>query len=421
MMTTYYPPFNFGGDGVLVHLLSNELARRGHTVDVIHSLDAYRVAAPLPHLPYRDHPRVTVHGLKSRLGRLSVLATQQTGLPLTQRSRIREILQRGFDVIHYHNVSLLGAPGLLQLGDAIKLYTMHDYWLVCPTHALFRNGREPCAEPRGCPKCTLVQRRPPQAWRYTGRLTDALRNVDAFIAPSLTSLRKHHELGIAGRMVHIPNFVSDEATPLPGPATGGDREGRPYFLFVGRLERLKGLDTLIPFFREYQKAELWVAGTGSMEPAIRELVRDSQNINLLGHRSGDELRALYRDAIALVYPAVNFQVGIPRERVRGGKGAPLVVMEAYSQRTPVVAHGIGTIGALVEETGGGIVYRSEREFAEAIDLLADDATHRRDLGLAGYEAFRRMWTADAHLDRYLALIDELGQGRARASVEGGFD
>jgi hypothetical protein len=35
MVTTFYPPYNFGGDGIYVHALSNELARRGQ-VDVIH-------------------------------------------------------------------------------------------------------------------------------------------------------------------------------------------------------------------------------------------------------------------------------------------------------------------------------------------------------------------------------------------------
>ena len=70
--------------------------------------------------------------------------------------RIRRILDGGFDVIHYHNISLVGGPGVLALGDAIKLYTIHDYWLVCPTHALFRHKKTPCAGPPGCLTCTLV-------------------------------------------------------------------------------------------------------------------------------------------------------------------------------------------------------------------------------------------------------------------------
>jgi len=52
--------------------LSDALARRGHTVDVIHDRDAYYLARrPPPGPSTGDHPNVHVHGLKSRFGILS--------------------------------------------------------------------------------------------------------------------------------------------------------------------------------------------------------------------------------------------------------------------------------------------------------------------------------------------------------------
>ena len=45
MITTFYPPYNFGGDGQAVRRLAHALARRGHRVDVIHDVDAYRMLA----------------------------------------------------------------------------------------------------------------------------------------------------------------------------------------------------------------------------------------------------------------------------------------------------------------------------------------------------------------------------------------
>src|ERR1700675_4850159 len=63
MITTFYPPYNFGGDGIFVHQLSNELAQRGHQVEVIHCIDAYRLLTRQePAGTYDDHPKVTVHG-----------------------------------------------------------------------------------------------------------------------------------------------------------------------------------------------------------------------------------------------------------------------------------------------------------------------------------------------------------------------
>ena len=135
MITTFYPPYNFGGDGVFVQRLSNELARRGHQVDVIHCVDSYLAKAGVePTRTTADHPNITVHSLKSRLGVLSPLATQQTGVSLFNARGIRGILDRGFDVIHYHNISLVGGPAVLGYGAGIKLYTTHETGLcVRPT------------------------------------------------------------------------------------------------------------------------------------------------------------------------------------------------------------------------------------------------------------------------------------------------
>src|SRR5215207_8082210 len=108
MVTTFYPPYSFGGDGVYVSRLSDALARRGHSVDVVHCEDAYYSAggreplAPVPH-----HENITVHRLKSRFGVLSPLVTQQVGVPGLKARALRRVFESGaFDVTHFHNVSL---------------------------------------------------------------------------------------------------------------------------------------------------------------------------------------------------------------------------------------------------------------------------------------------------------------------------
>jgi glycosyltransferase involved in cell wall biosynthesis len=250
-------------------------------------------------------------------------------------------------------------------------------------------------------------------WRYFGLMEKSLRHVDAFIAPSLTSQRKHEQSGFKGRIVHLPNFVSvnEDDSPRPGPSEMRVA-GSPYFLFVGRLERLKGLHTLIPTFQHYTKAELWIAGLGSEESSLREMARANPRIRFLGQQSGEQLRTLYRDAVALLYPSANFQVGIPQESVSSGQGAPLVIMEAFSQKTPVIASHFGRIPALLAQTGGGLVYAGEQELLAVIDRLLTDSSYRDELGQRGFDAYRRNWTADAHLDRYLALIEEIAAKKA---------
>jgi glycosyltransferase involved in cell wall biosynthesis len=393
MITTFYPPYNFGGDGIFVRQLSNELACRGHHVDVIHCIDAYQSLSHQEHQAgYNDHPNVTVHGLKTPFGPLSPLASQQTGTPAFKSTRIRRILEKGFDVIHYHNVSLVGGPKILAYGQGIKLYTMHEYWLICPTHMLFKFNRAPCTT-RHCFLCGLSYKRPPQWWRYLGLLKSAVKHVDAFIAPS-RFIKELHRAELNIPIVHLPNFVpssENNTAPLSDRSAGE----QPYFLFVGRLESLKGLQTIIPLFRRYRKAQLWVAGTGNYEPHLRRLAGGSASIRFLGYRSGEELNALYRNAVAAIVPSLYYE------------NFPLVTIEAFRQRTPVIVRNLGGLPEIVTDSGGGFVFDSDQELETAMDQVLTDPSCRRDMGLNGYQAYKRNWTAESHLQGYFGLIHKI--------------
>jgi hypothetical protein len=145
LLTTFYPPFNFGGDGVDVQRTARALAARGHAVTVVHDVDAYQWLAgrQLPPQPV-DQDGVEVLGLRSSLGVLSPLLTHQLGRPVMHGRSIRALIdERKFDVVMFHNVSLVGGPGLLAYGgDALKIYVAHEHWLVCPSHVLWRFNRE---------------------------------------------------------------------------------------------------------------------------------------------------------------------------------------------------------------------------------------------------------------------------------------
>jgi glycosyltransferase involved in cell wall biosynthesis len=295
-LTIFYPPYSFGGDAMYLYRLLNAQARRGHEVDVIHCADSYHVLEPrTPAQSFPNHPKVTVHTLRSRWGLLSPLLTQQTGGTWFKTHRIREImLGKKFDVIHYHNISLLG-PKVLTLEpdyrDFVKLYTTHEHWLVCPMHVLWKNNERVCDTPE-CMLCTLVHNRPPQWWRYTRLLEKCVAHVDAFISPSRFTRQMHHQRGFTRPIEHVPYFVPlaelAEATPRELP------HSRPYFLFVGRLEKIKGVQNLIPVFRDYAHADLLIAGTGNYEAELKQQAAGMKNIVFLGSLQQERLRALYR-------------------------------------------------------------------------------------------------------------------------------
>ena len=305
MVTTFYPPYHFGGDAIYVHRLVEALAARGHRVDVIHSVDAYRVLHPdEPELEFEHHPNVRLHTLWTDRPRLAALRSHQTGRPGAYERQLRSLLEgNDFDVIHYHNVSLMGAPEILRLGRAIKLYTAHEYWLICPTHILFRFDREACTK-RTCLRCTLYARRPPQLWRRTGGLERALAQVDCLIMSSRFALEAHRAQGIARPMVVLP-------PPLPIPPEDAllcaPVSGRPSFLCVGRLEKAKGVHDVIEAARELGGAELVVVGEGPYGDRLRAQAQGLSHVRFTGNQSPAAVADLYREATALVAASLCYE------------------------------------------------------------------------------------------------------------------
>ena len=401
-LTTFYPPYNFGGDGIGIQRFARGLARAGHHVTVVHDADAHAILRRGPEpAPGSEPEGVEVVTLSSRLPMLSTLLTQQLGRPVVNGRRIARILDEGrFDVINYHNASLVGGPGLFRYGSALKLYMAHEHWLVCPTHVLWRHGREVCTG-RECLRCQLSYRRPPQAWRATGYLERAGREVDAFIAMSEFSRAKHREFGFPFDMEVVPYFLEDEAAE---PASGERPHERPYFLFVGRLEKIKGLDDVIPLFRDYEGADLLIAGDGEYADALRARAAGIDRVRFLGRVPLEDLRRYYEHATALVVPSVCFET------------FGIIIIEAFRQGTPVIARRIGPFPELVERSGGGRLFETEAQLRAAMEGLASDDSLRRGMAERARAAFARHWSESAVIPRYLDVVRRVAERRGRVDV-----
>jgi glycosyltransferase involved in cell wall biosynthesis len=392
-VTTFYPPYNFGGDGIGVQRLARALARRGHHVTVVSDMDAYATLSPtLPPPPPQDENGVVEIRLQSRLGRVSSLLTQQSGRPIVHGQRLRQLMDdTPYDVVNFHNISLVGGPGVLSYGGAAaKIYMAHEHWLVCPSHVLWRHNRERC-ESRECFRCVLHYRRPPQLWRYTGYLDRALRQVDVFIAMSEFSRDKHHEFGFPHDMEVVPYFLPDRDATTAA-STDASPHHRPYFLFVGRLEKLKGLDDAIPAFRNYAGADLLIAGTGQHEPALRQLAVGNPQVRFLGNVPNHELDRYYRHAIALLVPSVGYET------------FGIILIEAFRQGTPVIARRIGPFPEIVSQAGAGELFGSETELVDAMRCLQSDPARRAAQAAAGRRAFVERWSEAAVVPRYLDVV-----------------
>ena len=407
MVTTFYPPYHFGGDGNYVRLLASILARMGHTVDIIHDIDAYRILSKGPEPdPVSEPEGVRAFGLKSRIPFLSCLATQQLGIPLVHGRRIKKILDDGeYDVVHFHNISLVGGPGILKYAnDAIKLYTAHEHWLVCPTHILWKNKREVCTK-RECFGCLVKYRRPPQLWRYTGLLNRVARHVDAFCSPSQFSAQKHREFGFMPTMRVTPSFLSDGNADDATIGAGNESpHNRPFFLFVGRLEHIKGVQDLISVFRENPAADLLIVGSGEYENALRKMAGSSKRIIFLGWKDPSEIRILYRHAIAVLLPSICYEV------------FPLVLLEAFREGTPVIARSLGPFPELVKKSGAGKLFETTQELEQAVACLANDKALRDTMADAASRSYGTYWSERRAMRDYFLLIKSIASKRGMSEL-----
>jgi len=218
-------------------------------------------------------------------------------------------------------------------------------------------------------------------------------------------MRKHLENGLDIPIMHIPYFL-----PQPEKKKNAHRvptlssNDRAYFLFVGRLEKIKGLQNLIPVFKKYGKYDLLIAGDGTYESALKDLTGDAPNIKFLGRLTLEELQEFYRNAIAVIVPSICYEV------------FGIIIIEAFSMKTPVIVNDLGAMPEVIEDSGGGFVYNTEQELINAMEQLANDSNLRNKLGQKGYQAFLEYWSEEAHIEQYLGLIKQLQDKRSRLRI-----
>lgn len=399
MFTTFYPPYSFGGDAIGVQRMARALAARGHDVTVVHEEDSYLI---LGGKVQAEGPADGVRriGLRAGNGMLSNLLTQQLGRPVVHAARIRAILaERKPDIIWHNNTSLIGGPGLLPMGDALKVYEAHEHWLVCPTHVLWRHGRELC-DKRDCLRCQLAYKRPPQLWRATGALDRALDGMHLIIAKSAFSRDKHREFGLRQEMTVLPYFLPDVAR-MVAPFSG---HPRPYFLFVGRLERIKGLQDVFPAMDRIPEADLLILGDGDYAGALKQLAAGRPNIRFLGRKSPEELDAYYRGALGLIVPSVCYET------------FGIILIESFRLGTPVIARRLGPFPEIVERSGGGALFSTEDDLVAAMRALQVDPAHRARQSAAARQAFETVWHETPVMAAYGAALARAAHRRGDADL-----
>jgi glycosyltransferase involved in cell wall biosynthesis len=344
------------------------------------------------------HRNVRIIALETGWGKLTPILTHQTGRPIFKKRLLKEIYHEPYDVIHFNNVSLMGAPVLYRYGKGLKIATLHEHWMLCPLSTLFKYGRKICHR-KNCFFCMLVCKKPPQWWRWSGLLRREVEHIAAFLSPSLFLKKLHEEQGFTRPIFHLPNII--------GPSSEGcmqkNRRNGDHFLFAGRIEFTKGVQELIPSFRTGAFGRLVIAGDGTYRRDLKRLAGSSPHIEFVGYLGRSKLQELYRKAIATIVPSICYD------------NQPTVILDSFSEGVPVVSRDFAGHGELTRLSKGGLLYSNRGELEAALMRLRDDPLLRERLGSAGHNYIMSTHTRKVHLKNYLSIINNLRDGQGTST------
>jgi glycosyltransferase involved in cell wall biosynthesis len=204
---------------------------------------------------------------------------------------------------------------------------------------------------------------------------------DAIICISDHELRLAEKFGIK-RCKCIPNGIAASAA-VPAPAEF-EAVARPpsaqrTILFVGRLDRQKGIDALLDaYLRVQPNFKLVVVG----EAVRNDLpIAKPNEVEFRGWLEKDALDEAYRTCDAIIVPS------------RWG-GFGLVAIEAMARGKPVFASAVGGLVDIVEDNRSGRLFPLERldEMLHEIDGMSSEQLMR--MGRAGRALFEQKYTAE---------------------------
>lgn len=259
------------------------------------------------------------------------------------------------DVIHVHHPLLFGVETLDLLRRAAPrarlIFTAHDFFPLCPQEGqlLTTEGRL-CDGPSvdACQRC--FPNRPAADFVLRSlAVRDAFRGVDLMLAPSAFARDRYVAAGWpADRFSLVPNGIV-EAAPAPHREVRHGRRDR--FGFFGHINRFKGSVVLLNASRRLTEAgvdhRLTLNGGADYQSEafmadFRATLAAAPAARHQGPYTPPQLAGLMAQVDWVVVPSIWWE------------NAPLVILEAFRHRRPVICGGVGGMAELVREGVDGL-------------------------------------------------------------------
>lgn len=303
------------------------------------------------------------------------------------------------DICHVHNTFPIITPVVYKVCHEMRLpviKTLHNYKLVCTNSLLFRDGEvcEKCLNKslynsvkykcyRDSYLATAVQARVIQHHRNKGTWQHL---VDRYVC--LTDFQKHKLIsgGLPADKVSVkPNFMAESGLPVV-------RED--FFLFVGKIDLYKGLNDLLHLFRHNDQSKFILIGK-SVRP---EQFNEFENVEHLGEQGRSVVLDHMRRCKAVIFPSKYYE------------GMPMVLLEAFSHKKPVISRDRGAMSSMVLEGFNGLKYEQEEDLVKAVARFEAEPGLVDRLGENAYADYQQKYTDEQGyqnlVDLYNGLLKE---------------
>lgn len=386
-----------GGSDSYFFALSSLLSERSHCV--------------IPFAPYSDKNRPThwdkyfPKTYKHRSNKISSFFEYMYSGG-SSRSLMRLLDDQKIDIAHLHiyygglTASIL-AP--LKKANIPIIQTLHEYKLVCPVYTLENQGNycNRCVSGsqlngilHKCKNGSILQSTIRVTENLISRVLGDVRLIDRFISVSDFHRNKMIEGGVPShKLVTVHNFVDTKLFNLPP-------EDEAYALYFGRIEKIKGIGTLLQAFKHIP-LKLVIAGEGSALGHFKDMAAALQlnNVTFVGFKSGDDLKKLISNSRFCIVPSEWYE------------NCPMSVLEAMALGKAVVASDIGGIPELVRDGIDGYLFtpKSVEDLTECCLKLSDKTT-ARDMGANAQDNVNVNFSKDGHYKKILEVYrDALSQ------------
>jgi len=276
--------------------------------------------------------------------------------------------------------------------------TLHEYKIVCPTSSLYAGGRicQQCdgrafwhAAATRCNRGSLMRSALSALETYVSHALGAVDKISHFIAVSDFLRNKVIELGVpAQKITRVHNFVDCSkyvASVEPG----------RHLLYFGRLERNKGVYTLLDAIEPLRDTRLIIAGVGSQQAGVAAEIerRGMHHVQMVGFQCGEALHRLVKECICSVTPSEWFET------------FGLTLVESFAQGRPVIASAIGGMTEVVSDGSDGLLF-PPGDVDALRGCLQWMWSHRNEavvMGQHGRRKVEQQFSAQSHYDQMMEV------------------